>query len=211
MMMQPGPNIRPVPNDLPVYPIAATERLDGNSFVKWNTARWIGSRTFKLMAWDMQGMARALFDLCQMETPVGTLPDDDRELAFLLRCDPLRLRELRAMEFGPLRNWGPCLCDGKVRLSHPVVTEQVQDALDRRALARLSEDQRATAMRLDRMKKALRAQELSAEVVGDDVLMERMDAWLKETHKTRRTAAVYRSAILHAVQHRWFDRSAWRG
>lgn len=211
MMVQATSSIRPVPNDLPVYPIAATERLDGNSFVKWNTARWIGSRTFKLMAWDMQGMARALFDLCQMETPVGTLPDDDRELAFLLRCDPLRLRELRAMEFGPLRNWAPCLCDGKVRLAHPVVTEQVQDALERRELSRLSEDQRATAMRLKRMAKALQAQGLSADVVGDDVLMERMDAWLKENHKTRRSAAVYRSAILHAVQNRWFDRSAWTG
>lgn len=210
-MAQPGPTLRPVPNDLPVYPIASTERLDGNSFVKWNTARWIGSRTFKLMAWDMQGMARALFDLCQMETPVGTLPDDDRELAFLLRCDPQRLREFRAMEFGPLRNWEPCLCDGKVRLAHPVVTEQVQDALERRTLARLSEDQRATAARMKRMASALRAEGLSAAVLADDVLMERMDAWLKETHKTRRSAAVYRSAILHAVQNRWFDRSDWSG
>lgn len=96
-------------------------------------------------------------------------------------------------------------------MAHPVVTEQVQDALERRELARLSEDQRATAMRLKRMGKALRDQGLSADVVGDDVLMERMDAWLKETHKTRRTAAVYRSAILHAVQSRWFDRSAWTG
>lgn len=210
-MAHPQPGLRAVPSDLPVYPIASSERLDGNSFVKWNTARWIGSRTFKLMGWEMQGMARALFDLCQMETPVGTLPDDDRELAFLLRCDAQRLRELRALEFGPLRNWAPVLCDGKVRLAHPVVTEQVQDALERRALAKLSEDQRASAMRLSRMRSALKKEGVSDQVLADDLLMERMDAWLKDMHKTRRSPAVYRSAILHAVQHRWFDRAAWSG
>ena len=85
--MTTAPHIRPVPADLPVYPIGAQDRLDGNSFVKWNSARWMASRTAKLMAWDQQGMHRYLFDACQMETPVGTLPDDDRELAAMLRPD----------------------------------------------------------------------------------------------------------------------------
>jgi hypothetical protein len=95
-------HIRPVPADLPVYPIGAQDRLDGNSFVKWNSARWMASRTAKLMSWDQQGMHRYLFDACQMETPVGTLPDDDRELAAMLRTDAARIREIRGMEFGAL-------------------------------------------------------------------------------------------------------------
>lgn len=204
-------HIRPVPADLPVYPIGAQDRLDGNSFVKWNSARWMASRTAKLMSWDQQGMHRYLFDACQMETPVGTLPDDDRELAAMLRTDAARIREIRGMEFGALRNWRPCLCDGQVRLMHHVVLEQVQDALDRRAMAKLSEDARAQAVRLDRLRKALSEQGLSKAVLADDVLVERMDAWLRDAHRGRRTAAVYRSALLHAVQHRWFERADWTG
>jgi hypothetical protein len=199
-----------VMNDLPIYPIAPDERLDGNSFVKWATNRWLASKTFKLMPWDMQGMARALFDMCQNETPVGTLPDDDEELAFMLRCDARRVRELRGQEYGPLRNWSHCLCEGqsngKVRLMHPVVLEQVRDALDRRALALLSKDEKAVAMRLDRLRKALQAQGCSKDVLADDVLINRMDEWLTATRKGKRTEAVYRSAILHAVENKWFGR-----
>jgi len=197
--------------DLPAYPIGADERLDGHSFVKWNSARWLSSRTYKLMAWDMQGMARALFDLCQTDSPRGNLPHDDAELAVMLRADARRVAEWRALEFGPLRGWYRVTCGGVIRLAHRVVTEQVQDAIERRALARLSEDQRATAMRLDRLRKALLKQGLSRDVVADDLLIDRMDAWLQANHRTRRTEAVYRSAILHAQAQKWFARSDWPG
>lgn len=196
--------------DLPVYPIAADERLDGNSFVKWATNRWLASKTFKLMPWDMQGMARALFDMCQNETPVGTLPDDDDELAFMLRCDVRRMGELRRMEYGPLRNWARCLCRGatgdQVRLMHPVVVEQVRDALERRAVAMLSKEEKAVAMRLERLRSALLAEGMHKDAVADDVLINRLDAWLNDTRKGKRTVAVYRSAILHAVQSGWVGR-----
>lgn len=200
-------HIRPVPNDLPVYPVGAHERLDGNSFVKWNTSRWLASRTFKLMAMTVQGYHRALFDLCQMETPVGTLPDDDAELAFMLRVECRQIAEWRRLEFGPLRNWTPCLCDGRVRLMHPIVLEQVQDALQRREMAQLSTEQKAVAMRLDRLRKALLAEGLSKQAVADDVLIARMDEWLTASHG-RRSASVYRSALLFAVQNRWVGREA---
>lgn len=213
--MKPAPISAPAPwlalvaNDLPVYPIGREERLDGQSFVKWQTQRWLASRTFKLASWEVQGMARALFDLCQTESPAGSLPADEAELAWLLRCDVRRLRELRAMEFGPLRNWQPCLSDGEVRLMHPVVTEQIRDALDRRALAQLSKEEKARAMRLERLSKALLANGLCREVVADPVLIGRMDEWLAGHHKGNRTAAAYRSAILHAVQSGWIGRASW--
>jgi hypothetical protein len=205
-MATPRPaHLQPVDMDeLPVYPITAEERLDGNSFVKWATNRWLASKTFKLMPWDMQGMARALFDMCQNETPVGTLPDDDEELAFMLRCDARRIRELRGLEFGPLRNWSRCLCEGQgngqVRLMHPVVLEQVRDALERRSIAMLSSQEKAVAMRLERLRKALTKEGCSKDMVADDILIRRMDEWLNEARKGKRTEAVYRSAILHAMQ-----------
>lgn len=202
----PAPALAVVANDLPVYPIGRDERLDGQSFVKWQTQRWLASRTFKLASWEVQGMARALFDLCQTESPIGTLPDDDAELAFMLRCDARRLAELRKMEFGPLRNWRPCLSEGERRLMHDTVLEQVQDALDRRAMQDMSKDERAVAQRLDRLRKGLAKQGVDNSVLADDTLIARMDAWLVERRISRRTEAVHRSVLLHAVQSGWIGR-----
>jgi len=196
--------------DLPEYPFGPEDRLDGNSFVKWHTTRWLGSRTFKLMPWDMQGMARALFDMAQLETPIGTLPDDDDELAFMLRCDARRIRELRGLEYGPMRNWQRCRCDGAVRLMHPVVVEVISDALTRRNSAALAKDAKAVAQRMARLRRALAAEGCSDAVLGDDVLLRRIDGWLEENHRSNRTRAVYRSALLHAQQQRWFGPGAGR-
>lgn len=191
---------------IPIYPISRDDRLDGNSFVKWHNHRWLASKTFKLASWEVQGMARALFDLCQTESPIGTLPDDDAELSFMLRVDLRRMAELRKMEFGPLRNWRCCMCGNERRLMHETVLEQIQDALERRAMHELSRDERAVAARLARLRKALTAEGLNKAVLADEVLIERMDAWLNDTRKGRRTEAVYRSAILHAVQNGWIER-----
>ena len=188
---------------LPVYEISAEERLDGNSFVKWHTSRWLASKTFKLMTWDMQGMARALFDMCQTETPVGTLPDDDDELAFMLRVDVRRIVELRRMEFGPLRNWTRCLCGNSVRLMHPVVLEQVRDALERRQIKALSDQEKAVAMRLERLRKGLLAEDWPKDAVRDDVLIGRMDEWLLQHRKGRRGRDAYRAVILEAMRLKW--------
>lgn len=196
-----------VDQELPEYPISREERLDGNSFVKWHTGRWLSSKTFKLMPWDMQGMARALFDLCQTESPVGSLPDDNEELAFMLRVDVRSVREFRGLEFGPLRNWVCCVSDGEVRLMHPVVVDVIRDALDRRALSVLSSEQKAVAVRLDRLRKALVAEGLTADVTEDPVLIDRMDDWLRANHKGNRGRSAYRSVILHASRQRWFGAS----
>lgn len=205
--MQPAPLNLVSVSDLPDYPIDRSARLDGNSFVKWHTARWLSSKTFKLMSWECQGMARALFDLCQNESPIGTLPDDDAELAFMLRVDTRRMAELRAMEFGPLRNWRRCLCGDEIRLMHPVVLTQVQDALERRELAKLSKDEKAISMRLGRLRKALLGEGLSQEVVADDIFVGRIDDWLESHKRGYRTKDAYRSAILHAVQSGWITRA----
>lgn len=203
------PQLSTVDQALPEYPIGREERLDGYSFVKWHTARWLSSRSFKLMDWECQGMARALFDLCQNESPVGTIPNDDEELAYMLRTDVRKIRELRALEFGPFRNWCHCMCDGEVRLMHHVVLAQVTDAIERRELSKLSKEDQACAKRMDRLEKALVANGCAQDVVADHNLLKRIDAWITETHRGNRTQAVYRSALLHASQNRWFARGDW--
>lgn len=199
------PKLKPVPNDLPVYPVARGVRLDGHSFVKWQHLRWLSSRSFRLCSWEVQGMARALFDLCQLESPVGTLPDDDAELAQMLRVDVRRMAELRRMEFGPLRNWRPCLADGEVRLMHDVVLAQVQDAIERREIHELSKEDKATYQRLKRLREALRGMGLSDDVLSDDRLIGRMDDWLKQACKGNRKANHYEAALMHAVAQGWCE------
>lgn len=188
------------------YPIGRDERLDQHGFVKWHFHRWLSSRTFRLSSWEVQGMARALFDMSQTESPVGTLPDDDAELAVMLRCDARRVRALRQDEFGPFRGWRPCRSDGERRLMHPVVLEQVRDALERRDARSLSGEAKAEYQRLRRLREALAKLGMEARVLADDVLVNRMDLWLRENRKGRRDRAAYEAVILHAQRDRWFGR-----
>jgi len=195
-------SLRPVPvADLPDYPIPPGVRLDGNGFTKWQHMRWLNSASFRKMGWEAQGMHRALFDMAQMETPVGTLPDDDEELAVMLRIDARRVRELRVLEFGPLRHWVRCRCGDQVRLMHPVVLEQVRDAIERRETRALSNAEKAVYARRRRLREALAALGLDAAVLADELLIERIDDWIG---KRRRTDAVYAQALLHAQAMRWF-------
>ncbi|RRH70022.1 hypothetical protein [Falsigemmobacter faecalis] len=190
------------------YPIARETRLDGHSFIKWQHIRWLSSKTFKLCSWEVQGMARALFDLSQLESPVGTLPDDDAELAHMLRVDTSRMADLRRSEYGPLRNWRPCLSEGERRLMHPVVLAQVQDALERREIHELSKEDKATYQRLKRLREALKSLGLAGEVLEDERLIGRMDEWLKQTCKGNRRMPHYEAAIQHAVAQGWVGRPA---
>ena len=186
------------------YPISVDERLDAHAFVKWMHHRWMSSRTFKLASWEAQGMARALFDMAQSESPVGTLPDDDAELAYMLRVHPHQMAELRRAEFGPLRGWHRCLCGNVVRLMHKVVLEQVQDAIERRDTRALSADGKAEYQRIKRLREALKGLGLDDAVLADDHLIARMDAWLKENRKGRRNPAAYEAVMIAAARGQWF-------
>lgn len=188
------------------YPVPRGVRLDGNSFVKWQHLRWLSSKMARRASYEVQGMARALFDMAQTQSPIGTLPADDEDLADLLRLDLHRWRELRAMTFGPLRNWRPCLSDGEVRLMHPVVLEQVLDVLERREVHELSKEEKATYQRLKRIGEALIKLGVDRAVVGDDVLISRMDEWLKGHCKGNRKQPHYEAALLHAVNSGWLAR-----
>lgn len=198
------PSVRVISvDDLPEYPIDRTTRLDGHSFVKWAHIRWLSSAMCKRATWEAKGMARELFDLAQLESPIGTLPDDDEELALMLRVDLHRMRELRAMRFGPLRNWSPCLSDGERRLMHKVVLEQVRDALERREVHELSKEEKAAYQRVKRLREALAKMGTAADVLADDVLIGRMDEWLKAHCRGNRRQQHYDAAMLQAVNAGW--------
>lgn len=192
-----------VADDLPEYPIARAVRLDGNSFVKWQHLRWLSSKTARRASWEVKGMARELFDLAQMQSPIGTLPDDDDDLADMLRVSVSRMRELRAMEFGPLRNWVPCMSEGERRLMHPVVLDQVLDVLERREVHELSKEDKATYQRLKRLGQALEKLGCDKAVVADDVLISRMDQWLQAHCKGNRKTQHYEAALVHAAKSGW--------
>jgi len=201
-----APKLTAVPSTgLAEYPIARETRLDGHSFIKWQHIRWLSSKSFKLCSWEVQGMARALFDLSQLESPVGTLPDDDAELAHMLRVDTRHMAELRRMEYGPLRNWLPCMSEGERRLMHPVVLAQVQDALERREMHELSKEDKATYQRLKRMREALKGLGLSDAVLEDERLIGRMDDWLRQTCKGNRRGQHYEMALEQAVSQGWLN------
>lgn len=194
--------------DLPEYPISRDERLPELAFVKWVPSRWLNSSGHLKCTYEVQGVARALFDLATAQSPIGTLPDDDEELALLLRINLGHWQALRALGArGPLRNWSRCMCGGKgngeVRLWHRVVTEQLMDVLNRREARELSKEAQAEVKRHQRMIEGLRKAGLADEVCADGILMTRLDRWMKENCTGNRTSLVYLRAIEHAHREGW--------
>lgn len=194
--------------ELEVYPIELGTRLDGQSFVKWNHNRYLNSRLFLTAGYEVQGVARALFDIAQNQSPIGTLPDDDVQLSRLLHLDLQHWLELRGRGLGPLHNWQRCLCGDEVRWMHPVILEVALDAINRRQTFTLSKEEKAEAMRGKRLTDGMRAAGLSEAESNDPILMGRLDDWLKTHCRGNRTALAYQRAFEHAVAQRWTGGSA---
>jgi len=206
MIRAPRPaHLQPVAGtELPDYPIAREERLPELAFVKWVPSRWLNSSGHIKCSYEVQGMARALFDIATAQSPIGTLPDDDEELAKLLRLDHGHWVTMRALrDRGPLRNWQRCRSEGEVRLMHHVVTEQLLDVLARRETRELSRAAQAEAKRFDRLAQGLKGIGVDPAVTQDGILLKRMDDWLVATWRGNRTMAAYMAAIEQAVHEGW--------
>lgn len=193
---------------LPPYPIERSIRLDSHSFVKWYHNRWLNSRLHLTASYEVQGMARALFDIAQNQSPVGTLPDEDIQLARLLRLDLSVWQEVRARAISPLHNWVKCIADGEIRLMHPVVLEVVRDALERREQHGLSKEAKAEAMRFKRLREGLVAMGVAKAVLDDEVLIARLDEWLTAHCKGNRTRIVLQRSLEHAGKQGWLNAPA---
>jgi hypothetical protein len=200
------PHLAPVPEGgLYEYPIARSERLDGQTFVKWWHHRWLASDLCLMGSFEVKGMARDLFDLAQTQSPMGTLPRDPTVVARLLRVEAKHFADLCRLDHSPLSGWQPCITDnGEVRLFHPVVLEQVQDALNRREAWLASKSAAAVREQRRRLVAALRQLGVDARVVADESLIERMDDWLVENWKSKRGAKAYHAVMVAAMESGWF-------
>lgn len=181
--------------ELPEYPLSADQRLTTHYFTAFHHDRWLNSR-FRLSAPpDVRGHALDLFFLSQKQTPVGTLPDDDVQLAKLLMLDLASWQSLRARDWSPLYKWEPCLCDGDVRLMHPVVTEMIVDALERRDRRRVEGEIGRRRKRMDRLRDQVLNAGGTRAMMADEDLLERLDAWLTRHCTGNRTRDWVRRAL----------------
>ena len=191
-----------------LYPVSRSERLDGQTFVKWWHHRWLASEMFLMATFEVKGMCRDLFDLAQTQSPMGTLPRGAAILARLLRVEERHFEALCRHPYSPITGWLPCVTDdGEARLYHPVVLEQVQDALARRQAWLASKSAAAVRERQRRLIAALRDMGVHGSVVADEALVDRMDQWLVENWKTKRGAESYQRVMEAAKQGQWFAKT----
>ena len=191
--------------DLPLYPIGRDVRLPSHYFTMIQHYRWFNSELHLTADMAVQGAALNLFLFAQCQLPLGTLPNDDIMLSRLLRIDLTAWRALRDRPMGALHKWQPCLCGDEVRLMHPVVLEVLQDAISKREMRETSNEEKAVYARLQRLRKALAEMGCTRTVIGDEVLIGRLDAWLVDNIRGQRRIPAYQAALKHAAQMGWLD------
>lgn len=167
--------------DIPDYPISAYERLDSHFFLQWNLKRWRGSEFRKKADPEVGWYGLQLFWIAQDETPLGTLPCDDHQLAFDLHLPLEKWRQLCERTISPLHNWEQVMCDnGEIRFAHPVVTEVAVEALG-------SKKRNAVKNAEDRMRKRLQSIRESlrdkipggARMAENDEVVNRISDWIE--------------------------------
>lgn len=192
-------------DDIAEYPADLVDaRMTSDYFTVFWHDRWLNSELHLTAPLDVQGAALNLYFIARKQNPVGSLPDNDRMLAKLLHADLAQWQELRARSVSPLHNWMPYRVGNKVVLGHPVVIEVAQDALHRREAREVKNTEKATYQRLQRLRDALHKMRVSKAVIADDVLIERMDAWLLENHTGQRRQPAYDRVMQVAAGERWF-------
>lgn len=172
--------------ELPEYPISASERLDSHFFMPWNLKRWRASELRKSAYSEPEVgfYAFELFCKAQDETPVGTLPRDDSQLAFMLHMSTDKWSALRKRDISPLHGWYEVQCDnGEIRLGHDVVQEVALEALGsrRRNQAKNADDR--MRKRLGTIRKCLAANlKNNPAAANDENLINRINDWIEDVH-----------------------------
>lgn len=196
-MSAPRRHIAPVEaGEIPDYPIASHERLESHFFVEWHFRRWRKSRLRLLVDPDVGFYAFNLFFEAQDETPVGTLPCDDRLLAKALGISLDAWQSLQSRDIGPLYNWHKVRVDtGEIRLAHPVITELALKALSGKRKHAEDRARRRAAKRLKDLAQMI--ERIGAKrLLGQPGFVEAVDDWLS-THASdrNRTEALVREAL----------------
>jgi hypothetical protein len=176
-------------------------RLSSDYFTMFWHDRWLNSTLHLTASMDVQGAALNLFFAARKQTPVGSLPDNDRILSRLLHLDLEVWLDLRARPVGPLHNWRPMRFGDGIVLGHDVVIEVALDALGRRQQRQASNGEKAVAMRRKRLAEQMQRMGCSAPVVGDRDLVARLDDWLEEHHPGQRRMPQFEASINRALRH----------
>lgn len=184
--------------DLEDYPISANDRLDSHYFFQWNLKRWRGSG-FRKVAYtcpDVGFYAFELFCAAHDETPVGTLPCDDSQLAFMLHMPLEKWQDLLGRKVTPLHGWFKVRCDnGEIRLAHRVVTEVVAEALKSKIKNENDRIERARAKRLQDLR-AMVERIGAKQLLSSPQFIERFDDFLEAHFAGRqRREGVIRQAL----------------
>jgi hypothetical protein len=184
--------------DLPVYPVESDDRLETHYYLTWHHRRWMNSEFRALGDLDVRGAALDLYCAAMDQSPVGTLPLDDRLLAKLVGVSIDQWAQLMKREYTPLYGWFHCLTDkGVICWAHPVVKGVVLDALDKR-------HKNLSAREADRERKrllALKDQMIRAGaprgMAEDEARVARLDAYLIEHYPNRQRRP---AVILEAME-----------
>jgi hypothetical protein len=183
--MSTAPNfLRPVDaGDLPDYPISSQDRLDSHFFIQWNLKRWRRSEFRQLAEPEVGWIGFNLFCVSHEETPVGTLPTDERLLANAAEISVDRWRQLCNREITPLHNWSLVRCDnGEVRYAHKVVTEVAIEALKSRRANLADKEQRRVNKRLKDLRDMIEVRIGAGQLLRAPDFLERFHGWLEETY-----------------------------
>lgn len=179
-------SIRSVSGDsIPDYPISADDRLDSHFFLQWNLKRWRGS-SFRKRAYsdpEVGFFGFELFCLSQDETPIGTLPRDDCELAFILHLPLERWQALTARPLSPLHGWYEARCDtGEIRWAHPVVRDVALEALEskRRNAARNADER--MRRRLKSIVVHLMDIPMAGKLASNDEMLNAISDWIEAAY-----------------------------
>ncbi|SDI69475.1 hypothetical protein SAMN04488245_12221 [Alloyangia pacifica] len=193
---QPMP--RPVDtDDLPEYPISASDRLDSHFFISWNLKRWRKSVLRRLAEPEVGWYAFQLICEAHDETPVGTLPTDERLLTEAVGVSLDRWRQLCKRDITPLHNWYFVRCDnGEIRYAHPVVQEVALKALNSRRKSLDDMEQRRYAKRLKDLGDMIEHRIKAPQVLRVPGFLEAFNAWLEEHYPgVRRTEGFIHRAL----------------
>lgn len=182
--------------DIIDYPLGLEERLEGRFYMAWHHDRWLNSRLRLSAPPDVRGLAMDLFCLAQKQAPVGTLPDDDVQLAALLLLDLKTWQQYRARtDWSPLYNWVPCRCGGEVRLMHPVVLEVIEEAIGLRKKRLDGTAVAARRRRIERLPNQIIGAGGSRRMADSPEVAEWLDGWLEANCQGYRTREMIRRGL----------------
>ncbi|WP_027234695.1 hypothetical protein [Leisingera caerulea] len=183
--------------DLEEYPISASDRLDSHYFLQWNLKRWRASEFRRKADPDVGWYGMLLFFIAQDETPIGTLPCDDEQLAYELRLPLEKWHALNERKITPLHNWHRVRCDnGDIRWAHPVVTEVAVEALGSSRKNKAEQEERKYNKRLKDLREMIEGRIGAGQLLRAPGFLERFNDWLEERYpRTQRREPFIRSAL----------------